>query len=110
MKVKVGKFLDLSSVDLAKRDYEASAGVQLCSSQILQVLPKYVPSSAYCMLWISDVDMYPANPFLRDRAGAHTWEPLPGHAWIGGVATVRGRCGIFSLKRMDPRTFEPEHD
>lgn len=110
MKVEVGKLIDLTAADLLTRDGEALSGIQVCSSQILNELPKHVPSNAHCMLCITDVDMYPANPFLRDKSGAHTWEPLPGHAWIGGVATPRGRCGIFSLKRLDPRTFSPDHD
>ena len=82
----------LPALDLDKLPVKTrlnSGKQQALSTDILDVLRKFLPKDAFCMVAVTMVDLYPEE----------SWN------YVFGQASLRDRVGVFSFARYDPAFF-----
>ena len=63
---------------------------QYLASEILREAKRWIPDDAYCMICVTNYDLYPKED----------WN------FVFGLASLRDRTGVFSFARYDPTFFD----
>jgi archaemetzincin len=91
MDVTVLPALDLAQTHITNRRNPWTGQVQLLASDILSLLERRLPGDAFALLGITMIDLYPE----------------PNWNFVFGQASPRGRVGVYSFSRYDPRFYGP---
>lgn len=74
------------------RTRSTDTGRQLNASDLLDGLEPLVPDDAYCVLALTQADLYPSDDYN----------------YVFGLARLHARVGVFSFARYHPSFFDPD--
>jgi len=86
MPVKMLPKIGLSRVSNYRRINNGSGKPQLLTGEILTLLKKKLPQDAYCLIAVTETDLY----------------PQPSWNFVFGMASLSARVGVFSFARYHP--------
>lgn len=103
MKVKVlEKRIDLNNYSIDIRIFDENK-IQINANQILSILYSELPSNAYCLLAITDKDLYNDHNIIRPRD--YIYKPKNynySNNFCYGLSSIKSRVGVVSFARYDP--------
>ncbi len=92
--VRVLPAVAVSDIRVTTRKNELSGKRQLLSTDILSALKKRLPEDAYCLIALTQVDLYPE----------------PSWNFVFGQASLRDRVGVYSFARYHPSFYGDDSD
>ena len=90
LSVKIRKHKDLTKMKIKNR--HEGKYKQYLAGEILSESRKWIPNDAYCMICVTNYDLYPKE----------SWN------FVFGLASLKDRTGVFSFARYDPSFFDEE--
>ena len=78
--------------DIESRINPMTINLQLHAGQILSALKQYKSKETFCILAVTNVDIYPRDSFN----------------FVFGLADMTNGCGIFSFNRHSDAEWDPE--
>lgn len=92
LKVNIVENVKLTNLTVTTRINENTEKIQYNASDILKIMPKYLPEDAYAMICILFDDIY----------SCAEWN------YIFGLANLEARVGVFSFARYNPLFFDED--